>query len=274
MLYTVSALPLLRSARYAGWTSSITGASSGIGRDTAILFAKAGTNLVLTARRKDQLDKTRQLCLEANKDVRVEAIELDVSKPDQVKNLLDKIPEDLREVDLLVNNAGLVKGVEKVGDVADEDIDVIIDTNVKGLIGVTQVFVREFKKRDRGHIINLGKSQSIIAGREAYPGGSIYNASKFAVAGFTSALMKELVATQIRVSEVQPGMVETEFSIVRFRGDKAAADNVYKGLQPLTALDIAEDIFWIASRPPHINIAELFVMPVNQASPTLNYRKP
>lgn len=247
----------------------ITGASSGIGRDTAILFAKAGSSVILTARRKDQLDKTRELCLQANKDARVETIELDVSKPDQIKNILSKIPNDLQEVDLLVNNAGLVKGVEKVGDIADEDIDVVLDTNVRGLIGITQVFVREFKKRDRGHIINLGS----IAGREAYPGGSIYNASKFAVAGFTSALLKELVATQIRVSEIQPGMVETEFSIIRYRGDKSAADNVYKGLQPLTALDIAEDIFWIASRPPHINIAEVFVMPVNQASATLNFRK-
>jgi len=248
----------------------ITGASSGIGRETAVLFARAGTSLILTARRADQLAKTKELCTQANSNVRVETIELDVSKQDQVKSILDRIPSDLQEVDLLVNNAGLVKGRETVGDVQQEDIEVMINTNVLGLIGMTQVFVREFKKRDRGHIINIGS----IAGREAYPGGSIYNATKFAVAGFTSSLLKELVATQVRVSEVQPGMVETEFSVVRFRGDKAAADKVYEGMQPLSGLDIAEEIFWIASRPPHVNIAELFVMPVNQASPTLNYKKP
>jgi len=248
----------------------ITGASSGIGRETAITFARAGTSLILTARRADQLDKTKQLCLDANKDVKVHTIELDVSKPDQVKNVLSRIPDELKAVDCLINNAGLVKGVEKVGDIAQEDIETVINTNVMGLIGLTQIFVNEFKKQEKGHIINLGS----IAGKEAYPGGSIYNASKFAVSGFTSALMKELVATPIRVSIVEPGMVETEFSVVRFRGDKDKADAVYKGLQPLTALDIAEEIFWIAARPAHINIAELFVMPVNQASATLNFKKP
>lgn len=128
----------------------------GIGRDTAVVFAKAGTSLILTARRADQLAKTKELCLQANKDIRVHTIELDISKADQVRSVLDKIPEDFKEVDCLVNNAGLVKGVERVGDISQDDIEVVINTNVVGLIGMTQVFVREFKKRDRGHIINLG----------------------------------------------------------------------------------------------------------------------
>ncbi|CAD6565289.1 MAG: hypothetical protein CYPHOPRED_005361 [Cyphobasidiales sp. Tagirdzhanova-0007] len=253
-----------------GWIPPDEGSSWGIGRDTAIIFAKAGTSLILSARRADQLAKTKELCLQANQNVKVHTIELDVSKAEQVQGVLQKIPQDLKEVDCLVNNAGLVKGREVVGDVSNEDIDTMMNTNVLGLIGMTQIFVREFKKRDKGHIIMLGS----VAGREGYAGGSIYNATKFAVRGFTSALLNELVNTQVRVSEVQPGLVETEFSLVRFRGDKSAADNVYAGLQPLIGLDIAEEIFWIASRPPHINIAELFVMPVNQASATLKYQKP
>lgn len=197
-------------------------------------FARAGTSVIITARRADALDKTKELCIAANKDAVVHTIQMDVSKVDEVRGILSKIPKELQEVDCLVNNAGLVKGRERVGDIQQDDLDVMINTNVQGLIGMTQVFVKEFKKRDRGHVIMLGS----VAGREAYPEGSAYNACKFAVRGFTSALLKELVNTQIRVSEVQPGMVETEFSIVRFRGDKSAADKVYQGLQPLEPLDI------------------------------------
>ena len=207
---------------------------TGIGRETAVTFARAGTSVIITARRADALDKTKELCIAANKDAVVHTIQMDVSKVDEVRGILSKIPKELQGVDCLVNNAGLVKGRERVGDIQQDDLDVMINTNVQGLIGMTQVFVKEFKKRDRGHVIMLGS----VAGREAYPEGSAYNACKFAVRGFTSALLKELVNTQIRVSEVQPGMVETEFSIVRFRGDKSAADKVYQGLQPLEPLDI------------------------------------
>jgi len=167
-----------------------------------------------------------------------------------------------------VNNAGFVHGVERVGDIADADIESMFATNVLGLISVTQLFVKEMKARKSGHIINLGS----VAGREPYVGGSIYCATKHAVRAFSGALMREVVDTPIRVTEIQPGMVETEFSIVRFRGDKSAADKVYDGLQPLTAEDIAEEIVWAASRPPHVNLAEVFVLPVNQASPTISYR--
>lgn len=162
-----------------------------------------------------------------------------------------------------MNNAGLAVGTDKVGDLKLDDVDRMMETNVRGLIHITQVFVQEFKRRNSGHIINIGS----IAGVEAYPGGSVYCASKFAVRAFTSALAKELYETPIRVSNIQPGMVETEFSVVRFYGDQSAADKVYEGIEPLTAEDIAEEIVWVASRKPHVNVSEVLVMPVNQASP-------
>lgn len=195
-------------------------------------------------------------------------MQLDVSDRSAVKNLWTKVPEDLRNVDILVNNAGFVLGVDRIGTIQDDEIDAMFDTNVKGLIDMTQLLVKDFKQRKSGHIINIGS----IAGREAYPGGSIYCATKFAVHAFNMSLLRELVDTPIRVTEIQPGMVETEFSLVRFRGDKASADKVYEGLDPLTAEDVAEEIVWAAARPPHVNIAEVLILPVNQASTSLNYR--
>ncbi|EEB97700.1 hypothetical protein MPER_02931, partial [Moniliophthora perniciosa FA553] len=177
---------------------------------------------------------------------------------------------DLRDVDILSNNAGFVVGVEHAGDIKDSDIEAMSQTNVFGLISVTQLLVKHFKSKQAGHIINLGS----VAGREPYAGGSIYTATKHAVHAFTASVMRELVNTPIRVTEIQPGMVETEFSIIRFRGDTSSAKKVYEGLEPLTGQDIAEEIVWAASRPPHVQIAEVFVMPVNQASATVNYRAP
>ncbi|PWN47981.1 putative NADP(+)-dependent dehydrogenase [Violaceomyces palustris] len=255
-------------------TVLVTGASGGIGKATAILFARAGCNVVLTARRAESLSAAARECAQANEEGKTgaggnyAAILLDMQKRDQLDGLLTALPDWAKNVDILVNNAGLVLGTEKVGDISPDDIDVMIDTNVRGLIHLTQIFVREFKKRQAGHIINLGS----IAGREAYPGGSIYTATKFAVNAFTSALLKELVDTPIRVTEIQPGMVETDFSVTRYRGDTDAASKVYQGLQPLTGEDIAEEIVWAANRPPHVNIAESLIFPVNQASPYHAYR--
>ncbi|KDN38700.1 NAD(P)-binding protein [Tilletiaria anomala UBC 951] len=252
----------------------ITGASAGIGRATAVLFARAGANVVLTARRTEKLDDAVKECEEANKQGasgkggKYVAVELDVQKRSNLDALIGQLPDWAKQVDILVNNAGLVFGTEKVGEINADEVDVMIQTNVTALIHLTQIFVREFKKRQRGHVINLGS----IAGREAYPGGSIYCATKFAVKAFTSALMKELVDTPIRVTCIDPGMVNTEFSTVRFRGDKATADKVYEGLQPLTGQDIAEEIVWAANRPEHVNIAESLIFPVNQASPYHNHR--
>ncbi|EPT06017.1 NAD-binding protein [Fomitopsis schrenkii] len=267
-------MSVFNATRLIGKTVLITGASAGIGAATAVLFAKGGSNVILCARRIDALAKVAEQCAAAHKESGLKqggkfaTVLLDVADKAQVASLFDKIPQDLHDVDILVNNAGFVYGTERVGEIAASDYEAMFATNVFGLIAVTQLLVKRFKEKKSGHVINLGS----VAGREPYIGGSIYCATKHAVRAFTNSLMKELVDTPIRVTEIQPGMVETEFSIVRFRGDRAAADKVYEGLQPLTAEDIAEEIVWAAARPPHVNLAEVFVLPVNQASPNIAYR--
>ena len=237
----------------------VTGASSGIGAATAQLFAQAGANVVLGARRMEKLEHVQAACERANADGatghggRYASIFLDMRSSQNIETVLQRMPEWAKRVDVLVNNAGLAAGTDKVGAIRHEDLSAMLDTNVRGLIEMTQVFVRSFKERQSGHIINLGS----VAGNEAYPTGSVYCATKFAVRAFTSALMKELYDTPIRVTNIQPGMVETEFSLVRFYGDQSAADKVYMGIEPLTAHDIAEEIVWAASRPAHVNIAEV-----------------
>lgn len=267
-------MSLFNSSRLLNKTVLITGASSGIGAATAVLFAKGGANLILLARRADALKKVAGACVDAHKSSgiqgggKVATVQIDVSDKAQVGGILSKIPDELKSIDVLVNNAGYVLGTERVGQITSADIEGMFNTNVFGLINITQAFINEMKARNAGHIINIGS----VAGREPYIEGSIYCATKHAVRAFTGALLRELVETQIRVTEIQPGMVETEFSLVRFRGDKEAADKVYKGFMPLTAEDIAEEIVWAASRPPHVNIAEVFIMPTNQATPWLVHR--
>ncbi|KAG9076620.1 hypothetical protein FS749_011566 [Ceratobasidium sp. UAMH 11750] len=269
-------MSVFNASRLQNKTVLITGASGGIGEATALLFAKAGSNLILAARRTEVLEKVKAACEAAHKESGVQAggkfaaIRLDVSDKNAVANLWQDVPPELREVDILVNNAGFVLGFERVGEIADADIEAMFATNVLGLISVPQALIGDFKKRQTGHFINIGS----VAGREPYVGGSIYCATKHAVSAFTGSLIRELVDTPIRVTEIQPGMVETEFSVTRFRGDKSAADKVYSGLQPLVAEDIAEEIVWAAARPPHVNLAQVYVLPVNQASATLNYKKP
>ncbi|KAF9069650.1 hypothetical protein BDP27DRAFT_1222121 [Rhodocollybia butyracea] len=269
-------MSVFNASRLLGKTVLVTGASAGIGAATALLFARGGSNVILVARRADAIKSVAEACATAFKESGLQqggkfaTVQLDVSDKAQVASFWDKVPKDMRDVDILVNNAGFVLGVDRVGDIKDEDIEAMFATNVLGLISVTQLLIKDFKAKQSGHVINLGS----IAGREAYAGGAIYTATKHAVHAFTASMMAELVNTPIRVTEIQPGMVETEFSIVRFRGDSGAAKKVYQGLEPLTASDIAEEIVWAASRPPHVNIAEVLVLPVNQASTTLNYRKP
>ncbi|GAA5919613.1 hypothetical protein JCM1841_001080 [Sporobolomyces salmonicolor] len=262
------------ASRLAGKTVLITGASGGIGAETAILFARAGTNLILTARRQAQLDEVSQLAAKAHleggtgKGGQFVTLTLDMQDSAAIKGLLERVPEELRRIDVLVNNAGLVFGTDKVGEIDEKEIETMFNTNVLGLITLTQLMVNEFKKQNSGHIINLGS----IAGKEAYAGGSIYCATKHAVSAFNNSLLRELVSTPIRVSQICPGMVETSFSVTRFRGDMEKANKVYEGLQPLVAKDIAEEIVWAASRPDHVNIADVLVFPKAQASATINHR--
>ncbi|CAL1704784.1 unnamed protein product [Somion occarium] len=267
-------MSIFNASRLQGKTVLITGASVGIGAATARLFAKAGSNVILTARRVEALNEVAEACKVAHKESGLQqggkfaVVQLDVADRKQVSSLLEKIPDELRKVDVLVNNAGFVLGTEKIGDISEDDMENMFRVNVFGLISVTQLFIKDFRQRNTGHIINIGS----VAGREPYAGGGIYCATKHAVNSFSGSLLREVVDTNIRVTEIQPGMVETEFSVVRFRGDKSKADKVYEGIKPLVAEDIAEEIVWAASRPPHVNLAEIFILPVNQASPTINYR--
>ncbi|PSS10848.1 hypothetical protein M430DRAFT_53390 [Amorphotheca resinae ATCC 22711] len=262
--------------RLEGKTIVITGASSGIGRSTAVEFARTSPKnlrLILTARRIDTLKEVAaQIQKEVGDGVKVLPYKLDVSKPEEVSSFVGNLPEEWRDIDILVNNAGLVKGVARAPDIAAEDMNIQFATNVTGLVNMTQAILPIFKKRPdggAGDIINIGS----IAGREPYPGGSIYCATKAAVKAFTDALRKELISTRIRIIEIDPGQVETEFSIVRFYGDKSKADAVYAGCEPLTPEDIAEVIVFAAGRRENVVIADTLIFPNHQAAATLLHRK-
>ncbi|ORX62536.1 NAD(P)-binding protein [Hesseltinella vesiculosa] len=255
--------------RLQGKVVFITGASSGIGEACAREFAKEGAHLVLTARRLDRLEALKQELTQAHSDVQVLAAQLDVRDKIQIKNVVDSLPAPFKDVHVLVNNAGGAIGLDDLVDVSEEDIDFMLNTNVKGLVFVTQALVPGMIERQAGHVINVGS----IAGKEAYSQGSIYCAAKHAVGAITKSLMIELVDTPVNVSCICPGLVDTEFSTVRFRGDKDKADNVYKGMQPLVAQDIAEIIVFTANRPPHVQIADLLVFPSAQAASKIVSRK-
>ncbi|GAQ33342.1 oxidoreductase, short chain dehydrogenase/reductase family [Aspergillus vadensis CBS 113365] len=262
--------------RLEGKTILVTGASSGIGRSTAKEFARTSPKdlkIIVTARRIDSLQElAKEIKEEVGEGVKVLPVQLDVSNPEDIKKFVPSLPEEFKEIDVLVNNAGLVKGVAKAPEIEAEDINIMFSTNVTGLINMTQAILPIFKKRadgGRGDIINIGS----IAGREAYPGGSIYCATKAAIRSFTDALRKELIATRIRIIEIDPGQVETEFSVVRFYGDKAKADAVYAGCEPLTPDDIAEVVVFAAGRRENVVIADTLIFPSHQASPTSMHRK-
>ncbi|KAG0316846.1 hypothetical protein BGZ97_006325 [Linnemannia gamsii] len=254
------------SSRLRGKNVLITGASSGIGEACARHFAQAGSNLLLAARRKDRLEKLKADLESQHPQVKISTFELDVRNRAKVQ----ATAATFGDVDVLVNNAGLVIGLERLEDITEEAMDTMIDTNVKGLVHVTQAVLPGMRARDKGHIINIGS----VAGQQAYGNGSIYCGSKAAVASITKALLFETIDTAIRISEINPGMVETEFSVVRFKGDKSKADSVYKGVHPLDGNDIAETVVFVAGRPEHVNIAEMLVFPTNQAAATTVYRKP
>ena len=245
----------------------ITGASSGIGKACSEYFAAEGAKLILTARRENLL---RELTEKFNREYNTDAItfSLDVRDKNSVSELINSLPEKWKNIDILINNAGLAKGLNKIYEDDIDNWEDMIDTNVKGLLYVTRAIVPGMVKRKSGHVINIGST----AGHEAYPKGHVYCATKHAVNAITKSLRMDVVDKNIRVSTVDPGAVETNFSNVRFFGDKEKAKNVYKGLTPLTAEDVAEAVLFCATRPPHANIAEIILMPTQQASALVFHR--
>lgn len=246
----------------------ITGASSGIGEGCARKFAMNGYRLILNSRSVEKLEAVKKE-LEADYQADVYLLPFDVRDRQAAKAALDSLPSEWRGIDILINNAGLVIGVDKEHEGNLDEWDVVIDTNVKALLSMTRLVVPGMVERERGHVINIGS----IAGDYAYPGGSVYCASKAAVKALSDGLRIDLVDTPVRVTNVKPGLVETNFSVVRFRGNKEVADNVYKGIHPLNGDDIAEVVYFAASVPQHIQIAEVLVMPTNQATGTIVSRK-
>ncbi len=242
----------------------VTGASAGIGEATARKLAAAGYDIILAARRLNRLQQLAETL-----SVESHLIQLDVRDREAVKRAIAGLPERWQAIELLINNAGLSRHLEKLHEGHAEAWDEMIDTNVKGLLYVSRAVIPGMVARGKGHVINVGS----IAGHEVYPSGNVYCASKFAVDAITRGMLMDLVDTPVRVSTVDPGMVETEFSKVRFYGDDERAKKVYQGLKPLTGDDIADTIVWIASRPEHVNIAQVVVMPKAQASAMVLHRQ-
>ncbi len=245
----------------------ITGATSGIGEACARTFAEAGFKVLFSGRRQDRLQKLQhELQEQFHPDIM--GIKLDVRDQPTVEKTLNELPESWKNIDILINNAGLALGLSEIGEGELSDWEQMIDTNVKGLLYVSRAIIPGMKLRRSGHIINIGS----IAGREAYPKGNVYCATKFAVDAISKGMRMDLVSYGIKVSQVSPGAVNTEFSTVRFHGDTDRARGVYQGITPLTAIDVAQTVFFVASTPPHVNIDDVLLTPLNQASATIFHR--
>jgi NADP-dependent 3-hydroxy acid dehydrogenase YdfG len=244
----------------------ITGATSGIGRATAQVFAEQGLDLIVCGRRTDRL---AHLAAELRDLVRVLPLAFDVRDQTAVHAQLSTLPPQWQAVDILVNNAGNAHGLAPIHQGNLADWEAMIDINVKGLLYVSREVTPGMVARQRGHIVNLGS----IAGQEAYPNGNVYCASKFAVDALTKTMRMDLYPHNVKVSAINPGLVETEFSLVRFKGDEARAAGVYQGMAPLTARDVAEVIYFMVSRPAHVNLADVLLLPTAQASATLVKRE-
>jgi len=254
--------------KLSGKTVLITGASAGIGKATAYSFAEEGCNLILTARREKKLMEFISE-LKEKFEIKIFPLIFDISDYGECERAVNLIPEGFENIDILVNNAGLAKGIAKLHQVDIEKIEKVIDTNIKGLLYMTRLVVPMMTKNNSGHIINLGST----AGHESYVGGNVYCATKHAVRALSDSLRIDLIDTPLRVTEISPGAVETEFSVVRFDGDKDKAKSIYKGFEPLVAEDIAELIVFAASRPFHVQISELIVMSTSQATGSMIYKK-
>lgn len=239
----------------------VTGATSGIGKSTAEEFAKHGYDVVITGRRADRLESVKKE-LESKYKVKVASLCFDVRNYEAVESAIASLPENFKAIDVLVNNAGLAAGLSSIQDGTLSHWERMIDTNIKGLLYVTKLVANLMIVRKKGHIINIGS----IAGKEVYANGNVYCATKHAVDALNRGMRIDLLPHDIKVSAINPGMVETEFSVVRFDGDESRAKKVYEGMQPLSANDIAETIYWVASRPAHVNINDLIIMPAVQAT--------
>lgn len=243
-------------------TALITGATSGIGQATAREFAKQGINLILCGRRQERLD---QLQNELSEQVKATTLNFDIRDKKRVKEAINSLENPFDQVDILINNAGNAHGLDTIQDGDTDDWDAMIDINVKGLLHVSRAIIPQMIARNSGHVISIGST----AGKEVYPKGNVYCASKHAVDAINQGMRLDLNGYNIRVGAVNPGMVETEFSEVRFKGDSEKAEKVYQGFKPLQAQDVAEIIYFVISRPAHVNIADLLVMSVDQASSTV-----
>ena len=242
-------------------TVMVTGASSGFGLKTARRFAANGHKVIVAARRKERLLQLKEELDQQFGQGVVHVLPLDVTSEEQVDAMIDGLPAEFSQIDILVNNAGLALGLEPAHKANLEDWHRMVDTNIKGLYLMTRKLLPGMVERKQGHIINIGS----IAGNYAYPGGNAYGATKAFVKQFTRNLRADLLGTQVRVTNIEPGLAETEFSLVRFNGDKNKADEVYKGTEPLTAEDIAEAVIWAAQQPQHVNINSIELMPTSQA---------
>ena len=244
-------------------TILITGASSGIGAACAEIFAHGGYRLILTGRRAERLEEIAERL-----DTEVLTLAFDVRDKHQVQQALASLPEEWKDIDILINNAGLAAGMDPIQSGSYDDWEQMIDTNVKGLLYMTREISPGMVARRKGQIINIGS----IAGKEVYANGNVYCATKHAVDALSKAMRIDLVQYGIKVTNVAPGLVETEFSMVRFKGDQTKASNVYQGMLPLTGKDIAEVIWYVANTPAHVTINDILVMPTAQASATTVYR--
>lgn len=245
----------------------ITGATSGIGRACAHKFASMGADIILNGRKVELMEEIKNELVALGVDVLL--LPFDVRDREAMRAAVDSLEGKWKNIDVLINNAGLVFGVDKEFEGSLDEWDIMIDTNIRALLAMTRMVVPAMVERRAGHIINIGS----IAGDAAYPGGSVYCATKAAVKALSDGLRIDLVDTPLRVTNIKPGMVETNFSVTRYRGDKEKADAFYKGIQPLCGADIAEVAYYAASAPAHVQIAEVLVMPTNQATGTISYRK-
>ena len=253
--------------RIEGKTAIVTGATSGIGESCARLFAERGANLILLARREERLNALRDELSATGVDVELRVHDV------RDRFLATALAEDLKErgiiPDILLNNAGLSRGLGTVFEGDIEDWEEMIDTNVKGLLYMTRAILPLMVEQDRGHVINIGS----IAGRWVYPAGNVYNATKFAVHALNEAMSIDLVGTNVRVSSIDPGAVETEFSLVRFRGDEEKAEKIYEGYTPLTPEDVADAVCYVANAPPHVDVLQLVMMCTAQRSATVFHKE-